>query len=218
MAHKTTVDGTAGTKSSVKGKTATNPGSGEDAGKAEVGSLEGVDKWLPGSSTAEGGGTEEEGSLEFGIHVDRAIIDCLLGTVVEAMASEHTNTVTDTGGEGKIHSIGGEAKVVLGDDGGSLPSETCRENLGNSHFGCHDKPINNAATWGFYFSCRRRIRFCHGGAVDLSAILLLLVEGRRRCHGRHQARHAIVAVAERLSMKEDTGCSDGVHDGHWMCL
>ena len=214
VAHESTEDGSTGTKTSVEGKTTTNPGSGKDSGKAEVGSLKSVDKRLPCSSTAESGGSEKEGSLELGFHVDGGIDDCLLGTIVEAVTGEDSNTVTDTGGESKVHGVCRETKIVLGDDGGSLPPKSSRENLGHCHFGSHDEPIDNGAGW-----CRlsrRRIGFGHGRAVDLSAFLFLFGEGRRGCHGRHHAGHAMVAIGISASVEKDTGGLDRVHDGHWI--
>jgi len=115
--HESAENGAAGTESTVKCQSAADPGPGKDPAEAQLGSLQGVDEGLPRGSATESGGSEEDGRLEFSFQVDGLVLrDGLLGTVVEVVAGKNSDSVPDTGGQGEIEAVGGEAKVVLGDN------------------------------------------------------------------------------------------------------
>lgn len=147
--HETTENGSPSAETDVKGSTAAKPCSSKDLHKAQVGSLEGINKWLPRRSTAEGGASEKDSRLKLLVHVDAAVDKCLLCRIKGTVTKEYTQGITKSGSKGKCRRVGGVAKLGVGDNRSALPTETRGENLAHSHFSGDGKTVHKRTRLGF---------------------------------------------------------------------
>ena len=182
--HKAAHDGAARPKTNVKGSAASNPGAGKDLHEAQVGALEGVHEWLPGSSTAEGSAAEKDTGLKLFGHVDAAVEGSLLDSVVCTVAKEDANGIAESRGESKGRRVRRVAELGVGNDAGSLPPKASRKDLADGDFCGDDKAIDDGVLLGSRLGFLDRSRHAGvsltlGRAVNLSPISLL-----RRTHGR----------------------------------
>ena len=83
-------------ESEVKGRTTTQPGSGKDLGKGQIGSLQGIHQWLPGSPRAKGGRSQQNARMELLFQVDTRVVEGLLGAVIHQVTAQDAQSVTSS--------------------------------------------------------------------------------------------------------------------------
>lgn len=118
---------------SVERKPADCSGTKGGATKPETGGLEEVDDGLPAEPGGEGGGGEEEGSVDLLGVVDGRVVDLRLDEVVEGVTETNTHGISETSNR-EEPDVRSAEPGILGDYRGSLPTESSRENFGDGDF------------------------------------------------------------------------------------
>ena len=156
--------------------------------EGKLGALKSIDERLPRGTGAERGTAQQNANVRLPLHVDGGIHGSLLGGVECSVTKEDAEGVAKAGGESKGGRIGGVSKMILGNDGRSLPAESCGEDLGDGHLGCDDKSLGETGRCGeggrSVNGCLERIGLGMGRVVDLPlgrgriGILFLRAVGR----------------------------------------